>query len=107
MTNFTEQENFISYNQFGFKKASSTTLAIHHFLSFVLNSFNNRHYTIVLYLDLKKAFDCVDIPILLQKLEHYGFRNDINNFFKHYFVNRKQYVNIGSENSSYRDIPVG
>jgi len=41
------------------------------------------------------------------KLEHYGFRNDVNNFFKHYFLNRKEFVYINSSSSYFSDIQIG
>ena len=45
-----------------------------------------------IFLDLKKAFDCCDLDILLKKLNHYGFKNVANTWFKNYLVNRTQYV---------------
>ena len=45
-------------------------------------------------MDLKKAFDCVDVDILLKKLEHYRFRGHTNVWFKNYLTNRTQYVSI-------------
>lgn len=104
---FIDSENFIVPAQYGFKKDSSTTLAILDFISHVRTSFNNKYFTISLFLDLKKAFDTVDIEILLSKLEHYGFRLDVNKFFKHYFLNRKQYVNIGDHKSDFKNVTIG
>ena len=47
----------------------------------------------VLFIDLKSAFDTIDIDILLKKMEHYGLRNNVLNLFKSYLTDRKQYVN--------------
>ena len=52
-------------------------------------------FTLKLFLDLKKAFDCCDLDILLnKKLNHYGFENVTNNWFKNYLINRTQCVCI-------------
>ena len=42
---------------------------------------------------MKSAFDTIDIDILLQKLDHYGFRNNVLSLLKSYLLDRKQYVN--------------
>ena len=53
--------------------------------------------TLGIFLDLKKAFDCSYLDILLKKLNHYGFKNLANTWFKNYLVNRTQYVYIYME----------
>ena len=47
------------------------------------------------FTDLKKAFDTVDHNILLQKLDHYGFRGVINKCFSSYLLGRTQTTQIG------------
>ena len=47
-----------------------------------------------IFLDFKKAFDCVNHQILLPKFHHYGLRGISFDWFKSYFENRKQYVSI-------------
>ena len=51
-------------------------------------------FTLGIFLDLKKAFDCCDLDILLKKLNHYGFKNVANTWFKNYLINRTQYICI-------------
>ena len=47
-------------------------------------------------IDLKKAFDTVDHKILLDKLNYYGFRGIINQWFLSYLTNRTQTTEIDS-----------
>ena len=43
------------------------------------------------FVDLQKAFDAVDLNVLLHKLSHYGIRDIANCWFSSY---RKQFVAI-------------
>ena len=93
--------------QFGFRKLHSTN----HVLSDVFSSINNyrvnRHFTCIIFLDLKKAFDTVDHQILLSKLEKLGFGENFYNLFKDYFNNRKQYVDVNNVSSHLLKMSTG
>ena len=60
-----------------------------------------------IFIDLIKASDTVNHDILLRKLDHYGIRGSILNWFKSYLTNRKQYVNINGESSKIKEISCG
>ena len=52
-------------------------------------------YLVDYSLILKKAFDNVDHNILLDKLNHYGFRGIINDWFPSYLKNRTLTTQVG------------
>ena len=81
--------------QYRFYKAHhSTSMAIMQLVDKIANAVENHETTIGVYLDLFKAFDTIDHNILLEKLEHYGFRGIAHDWFKCYLGKRKQYVFI-------------
>ena len=55
----------------------------------------------------EKAFDTVNHPILLKKMEHYGVIGIALNWFTSYLSNRKQYVSVNGHTSEYLNISYG
>ena len=56
------------------------------------------------YIDLKKAFDTVNHRILINKLQLYGIRGHILDWFRSYLQNRKQYIHINDTHSNLGSI---
>ena len=73
----------------------------------IRESIDNGKYGCGVFIDLKKAFDTVNHEILLSKLEHYGIRNNILDWFGSYLGGRKQYVSFNGLSSDVLDITCG
>ena len=58
-------------------------------------------------LTLKKAFDIADHDILLKKLEYYGVRGLLRDWFQSYLKNRKQLVSISNSTFNTKEITTG
>ena len=103
---FIEKHSILSPTQYGFRPESSTEFAILDIVSSCYENINEKLFTGLIMIDLK-AFDSVTHSILLQKLEHYGFRGNVFNLFSSYLSNRQQYVSVNNVNSSTQYIKYG
>jgi len=72
LTNFLEKSFAFSDNQFGFRNNKGTSKAVQTLVSCINNKLDDGNKVLGIFLDVKKAFDCVDHEILLSKLNKYG-----------------------------------
>ena len=91
---FLEKYELLYSLQFGFRTQYSTTHALIHMTETIRAALDSGQVTCGIFVDFQKAFDTVNHEILLSKLEHYGFRGVINDWFRSYLTDRKQKVVI-------------
>ena len=93
---FLNKTNFFFKNQFGFRKQRSTEQATALLSNLITKSLENNNFALSIFCDMSKAFDCIEIPILLDKLNHYGIRGIPLAWVKDYLSGRSQKVQLGN-----------
>lgn len=72
-----------------------------------MNSFENKQFTLGIFVEYSKAFDHLNHRTLFTKLEHYGLRGTPLTLLISYLKHRKQCVAIMSEQSTPKEITQG
>jgi hypothetical protein len=107
LTQFLDTNNLITAQQFGFRSRHSTSHPMTLLLNKVTTALNDKKHSIVIFCDLKKAFDTCNHDILLKKLYKLGIRNTELEWFRSYLTDRKQFVTIDSFDSILMTILTG
>jgi exonuclease III len=89
-----QTNKLIHPSQFGFLAASCTTSAASGLINDIVSGINDKLKTSCIFVDVKKAFDCVNHEVLLSKLYDLGVRGKALKVFQSYLKGRKQVVNI-------------
>ena len=98
---------FLWKNQSGFRSLYSTETALLKATNNWLLNIDKGNYNLVLFLDLKKAFDTVDHNTLLRKLEYYGIIHKELNWLTSYLSDRLQCCKIDGQISSKLKVRLG
>ena len=101
---FLEGNNILHEYQFNFQKNHTTIHAIITLVERATKALDASNYVVGVFLDLKKAFDTIDHTILLRKLESYGIKGNILNWFISYLSYRSQYVDYNSKHIQKENI---
>ena len=104
---FLNLYNIIVECQFGFRANHSTSHALISITEKLREALDTGNFACGVFIDLKKAFDTVDHNILIAKLEHYGVRGVVKQWFYSYLNNRNQFVSINGYKSSRKIIKCG
>ena len=102
-----ENNSILHKQQYGFYAKKSTTQATFHFLQYLYKHIDSGNVVFSLFVDFRKAFDCVNHEILLSKLNTCGVRGIAIDWFLSYLTNREQYVSINNVDSNPRVIQCG
>ena len=92
--------------QYGLRERRSTEHPILDIVSKIQANMDLGMFSCGIFIDLQKAFDTVDHSILLHKLNHYGIRGVVNDWFSSYLSGRAKTTQIGSYISQKEKNPV-
>ena len=107
LQNFIDKHRLMCDSQYGFRKKHSTGMALTDTVEFIKDALDNKLYAICIFIDLKKAFDTLNHSILIDKLQTYGIRETSLQWINSYLSNRTQFVQMGDNISTNRDITCG
>ena len=102
-----EVNNILVPQQFGFRKGMSTTDAILHFLKKIHENSAQFKFTAAFMFDLAKAFDSINIQILLEKLKFYGLKDNSFKIMESYLSGRRQFTTVNGCKSTASPITQG
>ena len=105
--NFLDKNGSLFESQYGFRPGMSCEHAILNAQNSLLHSLNNKQIAVLLLIDYSKAFDVIEHPILLKKLEHYGIKGKALEWFESYLSGRHQFVSVNDVDSSLKPIHYG
>ena len=92
LTNFLEKNEVLPILQSGFRKRHSTSTALLDVTDNTLSAQDKGMCSILILLDFSRAFDSINISLLLSKLNYYGFDRAAIRWFHSYLDNRRQLV---------------
>ena len=107
IVDFLESNNILYEHQYGFRNGHSTIHAVITLVETVAKALDTGKIVVGVYLDIRKAFDAIDHPIILRKLYSLGIRGNLYTWIKSYLTNRSQFVMYNNNKSETKYITHG
>ena len=107
LQNYFSSNSLIHKLQCGFRKSYSCADLVHKIVTDCIGAKSEGHYVSLMFLDFKKAFDCVDHTILVKKLRLFGITGKPLSLVNSFLSNRSQFVMIHKDKSEILPIQIG
>jgi len=108
ITSYIDQHSLLDDRQFGFRKHRSCETAINAVLSGVGSAIIRNDFICVVFVDISKAFDCVNHDLLLNKLRYnHNFSEHAITLLKNYLHDRVQYIAFDGDESAISPVNTG
>ena len=107
LSDFLEGNSLLIDDQHGFRKNHSTIHSVAQVANYVNTKMDTKLCTLATYIDFRKAFDCVQHPILIDKLSSLNFDDSVILWVASYLANREQKVMANGVYSSALPVTQG
>jgi hypothetical protein len=107
LADYLFRNNLIYDKQFGFRSDLTADDAFFTFSNHLHHLTNSNQRSLMIFIDLAKAFDSLERNILLRKLDCLGIRGVALNWFASYLSNRRQLVSLEGVQSEVKKIEYG
>ena len=87
---YLDDNEIITEHQNGFRPGRSTITTVAEFTDDIYQALENKQVTTALFVDFRKAFDCIHHTRLLRKFEKIGFAENTMSWLKSYLSNHSQ-----------------
>ena len=104
--NHLTTHNLLSDRQWGFRKGHSTESLLLHLTEVWKEALDDGLKVSVLFIDFRKAFDCVDHVILGEKLKALGVSEDMWIWLMDYLANRSQLTQTDGASSESKPVKI-
>ena len=104
LKSYLNKHEILNTSQYGFREGHATHHATLDIINTIQNNMDNKLFSCGIFIDLKKAFNTVNHDALLQKLEHYGIREIVNDCFFSYLHDRTLTTHVGLNISNKENI---
>lgn len=95
-----EHLNLIYPYQFGFRSRCNAEIAALELIECIQSAIDCKKKVSAVFMDIKRAFDSVNVDILLTSLDHLGIRGITLELIKNFLINRSQVVRINETYST-------
>ncbi|CAG4992189.1 unnamed protein product [Colias eurytheme] len=97
---YCEKHNIFPELQSGFRRQRGTTTALLNVTDDLLANQDEGYATALVLLDFSRAFDCLNLQLMVAKLSFYGFDNSSLEWFHSYLGGRSQKVIVSNNDGS-------
>jgi hypothetical protein len=107
LTCYLERVHALDIAQSAYRQFHSTETLLLKLKNDILLAMDDRKVTALVQLDLSAAFDTIDHPTLLNRLHHFGVRDQALQWIRDYLTNRVEQVKIGDVKSTVTHVTKG